>query len=78
MGKLIMTVTVDFDTEDESLDLSIETDVAGHLSHVESAIGLFFKKALEYQAEHAANQAVDYGSIVRAAIRAAEGDDWED
>lgn len=36
------------------------------------------KKAIEVYAEHAANQAVDYGGIVRALVHSTEGNDWED
>lgn len=78
MGKLIMTVAIEFDDTDDSLNLTINTDVDGELNGVDAATALFFKKSLEFQAEHTANQAVDYADMVRSVFRAAEGDDWED
>ena len=78
MGKLIMTVAIDFDEVDESLNLSLSTDVDGEMDNIEAATALFFKKAIEVYAEHAANQSVDYGGIVRALVHSTEGNDWED
>ena len=37
MGKLIMTVAIDFDEVDESLNLSLSTDVDGEMDNIEAA-----------------------------------------
>ncbi len=48
MGKLIMTVAIDFDEVDQSLNLSLSTDVDGEMDNIEAATALFFKKPLKF------------------------------
>lgn len=75
------TFTIDLVFGQDDLDLKMSSDVEGDLDSVQAAMALFFKKSMQAQAEHVANQAVDYGSVVKALLEAADGyddDNWDD
>lgn len=78
MGKYIISLEVEFNEQDNTeIDLRIISEVEGDLNAVQGSMCLFFKRAIEAQAEHSANQAVEYGAVVNALVEA-NNDRYED